>query len=362
MKPLLEQAPDVRTATASLPTTAAASVQIVDPLAIPDWDALVMSLPGHSFFHSSAWARVLEQAYGYKPIYFAKVENGKLSGLLPMMEVDSWLTGKRCVSLPFSDQCELLGDWQPLWELALAEGRERGWKRVEVRDDLNRQTAECSESFFGHSIELSRDEEKIFSSFEPSVRRAIRKAEKCGVKLEISHSLDAVQEFYQLHCQTRKKHGVPPQPFSFFANFHRHVIAHNYGFLAIAKINSRAIAASVFVHFGTAAIYKYGASDENYQNFRGPNLVMWHAIQWLARAGFDRLDFGRTDHANEGLRRFKLGWGAEERPINYFKYDLRTKQFIHGKGERSQLREKVFKRIPIPMARIIGSVLYRHVA
>ena len=115
MKPLLEQAPDVRTATASLPTTAAASVQIVDPLAIPDWDALVMSLPGHSFFHSSAWARVLEQTYGYKPIYFAKVENGKLSGLLPMMEVDSWLTGKRCVSLPFSDQCKLLGDWQPLW-------------------------------------------------------------------------------------------------------------------------------------------------------------------------------------------------------------------------------------------------------
>jgi lipid II:glycine glycyltransferase (peptidoglycan interpeptide bridge formation enzyme) len=209
---------------------------------------------------------------------------------------------------------------------------------------------------------LSRDEQKIFASFEPSVRRAIRKGEKCGVKLEISHSLEGVREFYRLHCVTRKKHGVPPQPFSFFANFHRHVIAHNHGFVVIAKINNRAIAASVFVHYGATAIYKYGASDENYQNFRGANLVMWHAIQWLARAGFDRLDFGRTDHANEGLRRFKLGWGAEERPINYFKYDLRAKRFISGKGEPSQLRERIIKRIPIPMARIIGSVLYRHVA
>src|SRR4051812_40180248 len=309
MKPLLDQAPDVRTATASLPVTAAASVQIVDPLAIPDWDTLVMSLPGHTFFHSSAWARVLEQSYGYKPVYFAKVENGQLRGLLPMMEVNSWLTGKRGVSLPFSDQCGLLGDWQALWELAIAEGRERGWKRVEVRDDLKRQPTECSESesFYGHSIELCRDEEKIFAGFEPSVRRAIRKGEKCGVKLEISHSLEAVQEFYRLHCHTRKKHGVPPQPFNFFANFHRHVIAHNHGFVVIARVNGRAIAASLFIHYGATAMYKYGASDENYQNFRGANLVMWHAIQWLARAGFDQLDFGRTDHASEGLRRFKLG-------------------------------------------------------
>ena len=89
---------------------------------------------------------------------------------------------------------------------------------------------------------------------------------------------------------------------------------------------------------------------------------MWYGIQWYARAGFDRLDFGRTDKANEGLRRFKLGWGAEEHSIQYFKYDLRAKEFISGTGESSQMREQIVKRIPIPMARLIGSVLYRHVA
>jgi lipid II:glycine glycyltransferase (peptidoglycan interpeptide bridge formation enzyme) len=219
-----------------------------------------------------------------------------------------------------------------------------------------------SQSFYAHTLELSRNEDKIFAAFDASVRRAIRKAEKLGLKVELSRALEGVKDFYALHCQTRKKHGVPPQPFSFFANFHRHVIAHNHGFIVLARVSGRAIAASIFVHYSATAIYKYGASDENYQNFRGPNLVMWHAIQWLARAGFDRLDFGRTDRAHEGLRRFKLGWGAEERPINYFKYDLRAKRFTHGKGEPSQLRERILKRIPIPMARLIGSVLYRHVA
>jgi hypothetical protein len=362
MKPLLDQAPYARTATASLPVTAAASVQIVDPLAIPDWDSLVSSLPGHSFFHSAAWARVLEQSYGYKPVYFAKVENGQLRGLLPMMEVNSWLTGKRGVSLPFSDMCDGLGDLQSLWDSAVQEGKKRGWKHIEVRGPNVNVEAAASESFYDHVLSLTSNEEKVFATFESSVRRAIRKGEKAGVKLEISHRLESVHEFYSLHCQTRKKHGVPPQPFSFFESFHRNVIAHNHGFVVIAKFEGRPIAASVFVHFGTRAIYKYGASDENYQNFRGANLVMWHAIQWYARAGYTDFGFGRTDTSNEGLRRFKLGWGAEERSLRYFKYDLHAQRFVSGKGEPSHLRMQVFQRTPIPIARMIGSVLYRHVA
>jgi CelD/BcsL family acetyltransferase involved in cellulose biosynthesis len=372
MKPLLEQAPAVRTATASLPKTAAASVQIVDPLAVADWDALVMRLPGHSFFHSSAWARTLEESYGYKPMYFAKVENGELRALLPMMEVNSWLTGKRGVSLPFSDICEpLVGRVAPrapsegseLFQAAIEHGRSRRWKYVETRSAGNGAgNLSPSESFHGHTLELSRDEEKIFFGFESSVRRAIRKAEKEGVKVEISRSPEGIKEFYSLHCLTRQKHGVPPQPFSFFANFHRHIIAHNVGMVVIARLNGQPIAASVFVHFGSKAIYKYGASDEKFQSLRGANTVMWHAIQWYARAGFEQLDFGRTDIGHEGLRRFKLGWGAVESSINYFKYDLRAQRFTDGKGESSLIREQVFKHVPIPIARMIGSVLYRHVA
>jgi hypothetical protein len=363
MKLSPDKAKVVRTATASLPETAAASVQVVDPLAVANWDALVTALPGHSFFHTAAWARTLEESYGYKPMYFAKVENGGLRGLLPVMEVDSFLTGKRGVSLPFSDVCEGLGETEELFEEAVKSGGERGWKYLEVRRAIGDSRGRSpSQEFFGHTLELSKNEEKIFASFDPAVRRAIRKAEKAGVKVEISRSLEGVKEFYELHCLTRKKHGVPPQPFSFFANFYRNVIAHNLGFVAIARLEGRAIAANVFVHVGSKAIYKYGASDENFQNFRPANLAMWYGVQWYARAGFDRMDFGRTEKANEGLRRFKVGWGAVEHSIQYFKYDLRTQRFITGKGESSLLRERILKRIPIPIARIIGSVLYRHVA
>ena len=81
-------------------------LQIINPLEYPGWDELLLGTDGYSLFHSSSWARVLHESYRYKPLYFTCIENGKLSALIPMMEVISFLTGRRGVSLPFTDCCQ----------------------------------------------------------------------------------------------------------------------------------------------------------------------------------------------------------------------------------------------------------------
>jgi len=336
--------------------------RVVDPLSIADWDAQIARIEGASFFHTAAWARVLEGTYGYKPLYLVSTQEGSIRGLLPLMEVNSWVTGKRGVSLPFSDECPPIGSGVGALVAEMRRmGEERGWKYWEVRGgEAPEAGAEPSISFFEHSLQLGA-EEKIFSGLEGSVRRAIRKAEKEGVSVEVATSLEAVRTFYELHCRTRQKHGVPPQPFEFFANFQRHVLAHNLGFVVIARHGGMPIAASVFVHFGSEAIYKYGASDEKFKHFRGANLVMWHGIQRLTRAGFHRLGFGRTSQGNEGLRRFKLGWGAEERLLSYFRFDLPGNQYVTGLDDAPGLANKAVSLMPVSLAKVTGHFMYRHV-
>src|SRR5207247_3356320 len=68
-----------------------------------EWDRLVLAHSSSSFFHSSAWARVLTRTYGHKPYYLRLTGDGKTAALLPLMEVSSGLTGRRGVCLPFSD-------------------------------------------------------------------------------------------------------------------------------------------------------------------------------------------------------------------------------------------------------------------
>ena len=76
-----------------------------DPLQDSSWDSRLAAHPSGSFFQGSAWARVLQDTYGHRPIYFCRLADQELVELLPVMEVTSRWTGRRGVSLPFTDFC-----------------------------------------------------------------------------------------------------------------------------------------------------------------------------------------------------------------------------------------------------------------
>ena len=345
----------------------AVAPQPVNPVECPNWDALVRAHPRCSFFHGAAWAETLRGAYGFRPVYFTASEPDGRSSILPLMEVNSWLTGRRGIALPFTDECEpLYSDAASIHRLiqsALEFGRTRGWKSVEWRGGRELfGEAPASLAFYGHSVDLEEDEDRMFARLESSVRRAIRKAEKSGVTVAISQSLEAVKTFYSLQCKTRRKHGLPPQPFVFFQNIFERILSKNLGMIAIASSQQRPIAASVYFQSGARAVYKYGASDEAVQHLRGANVVMWEAIKWHARQGAKTLHLGRTSLGNEGLRRFKLGWGAGEQKIEYVKYDLRKGGYVTETDGVTGWYNRVFNVLPMGLSRLIGALLYRHCA
>lgn len=340
----------------------------VNPLAGSNLDSRFAGQPQFGIFHSAAWSAVLNRTYNFKPIYLSTNDKNEIPALLPLMEVSSRLTGKRGISLPFTDSCEPLGtaaERKSLFENALQLGRKNDWKYLECRAEpkhFELSDARPSLSFYGHALEITEDANRLFAGFKPSVQRAIRKAERSGLAVEISTKPDAVRDYYSLHCQTRKRHALPPQSFRFFRNIHEEIIARDLGFVISAKIKNRVAASAIFFHYGAKAIYKFGASDPALLDSRANNLVMWEAIQWCARAGKKSLNFGRTSLANEGLRRFKLGWGAAEHRINYFKYDFRKNAFVTDRDEVYGWHNRVFRAMPSPVARLAGALLYKHVA
>ena len=188
------------------------AVQALDPLQIPEWDSIVATHPDGTCFHGRGWASVLHETYGHRPKFFCRFRGGRLESMLPVMEVNSRWTGRRGVSLPFTDVCEPLAENQGraegLYEAALEQGRERGWRYLECRANTGQwRGATPSVAFHGHLIDLRRPEGEIFDSFEPSVRRSVRKAQAAQLRVEFSPSLDSIRAFYALHCLSRKRHG-----------------------------------------------------------------------------------------------------------------------------------------------------------
>ena len=332
----------------------------INPLERPDWDAKLTARPDFSFFHGAAWSKVLVATYGFTPL-FLETENA----VWPVMEVNSWLTGRRGVSLPFTDNCAPLGadkkSFGEIFSAAVELGKARGWKSIEGRGGKNLlDAAPASVSFYGHRVELVADEARMFEKMDGSMRRAIRKAEKEGVTVEISQSEPAMRDFFHLQCLTRKRHGLPPQSLGFFLNIQKFVLSQNLGFVAVASHGGKKIAASVYFFLGGRAIYKYGASDFARQELRGSNLVMWAAMRRLARDGVKTLHLGKTSLAHDGLRRFKLNLGAAEEIMDYFKYDFRRCQFVTEQDSVAGWHNRVFGALPLPAARLAGRLLYKH--
>jgi len=341
--------------------------QILDPSSDPGWDDSLASFEDATFFHSSAWARVLSSTYGFRPLYLALTEDGRATARLPVMEVSSRLTGRRGVSLPFSDYCEPLCRKPEQADLLLAQaleaGKTRGWRSYELRGGrFGRPERVPACRFYRYEISLASGEEGAVSGFRSSVRRNIRKAERAGVQVRLSGSWEDLLRFCRLNDLTRRRHGLPPQPRRFFRNFHQHVLTANRGVVVLAELNGQAVAAAVFVHFGGQAFFKYGASDPRHQDVRPNDLVMSEAIRWSARQGCRRLCLGRAEPENEGLRRFKMGWGASEREIAYYRYDFRKGAYVKGRPWVTGVHNAVFRKMPIPVLRAVGALLYRHVA
>ena len=341
------------------------NLQIINPTTYPGWNELVLSNKDYSFFHSSNWANVLAESYNYKPLYFSLIDGKKLSCLIPLMGIKSLLTGQRGVSLPFTDYCRPVsnGDinFHDAFNGLIEYGKQAGWKYIEIRDggDVFRKLP-TSSFYYGHTLQLSQDEKKIFSGFKSNAKRNIRKAVKEGVEAKVCNTLDSVKEFYRLNCITRKMHGLPPQPYFFFRKIFEHIISKNHGIIVLASHKGRTIAGAVYFHFGNKSEYKYGASDKRYQHLRPNNLVMWSAIQWYCQNGYKSLSFGRTDHDHKGLVRFKDGWGAEKQIIKYYRYDFSRGAFVNGNFLQSENYNKAFHLMPLSLLKIIGYLLYKH--
>lgn len=337
---------------------------MVNPLEVKDWNKSILEYPEYSLFFTSNWVRVLQEAYNYTPKYFVSYNSDeKIHTAIPVMEITSHITGKRGVSLPFTDFCEPIsnGNSNEVYKELMNYAKSKNWKSIEFRGGNKFFDNIAPSSFYyHHSLDLTRNINEIYSHFFSSNKRNIKRAIKEGVKVEFTNEPKAVKTFYDLNCLTRKRHGLPPQPYSFFKKVYKYILSDGLGIISLAYFEEKPIAGGVFFHFGKKAIYKFGASEIKYQHLRPNNLIMWETLKYYNSKEFKDFSFGKTEPDNQGLRRFKLAWGSDEEKIFTYKYDLVKESFVPNHDSSRGFYNKIFRIMPVPLLKIIGKTIYRH--
>ncbi len=340
----------------------------IDPLQDRRWSELVFKHPAATVFHLPEWLEALRRTYGYEPVVFTtSAPHQELIDGLVMCRVSSRLTGRRLVSLPFSDHCEPLVSGMDNFQRLLSDLKQeqaRGLDRyIEVRPIKlipGRESGlERSERFWFHKLDLSSPESELFGRLHKScVQKKILRAERKGVVYETGHSAALLRRFYNLQVSTRRRHQLVPQPFEWFQN-----LATCMGEklkVHLASKDNKFIASILTLKCRRTLVCKYVCSDKLFSNLGGMQLLFWKAIQDAKREGLLEIDLGRSEPGNEGLVLFKDHLGATRTTMTYWRYPGSSAD--RGRDTwKMRVAKRVFSHLPNAWLPVTGSLLYRHI-
>lgn len=348
------------------------SLQILDSCLDKRWDDFILSHPYSSIYHHRLWKELIQKTYRYQPYYFVLQNSNGIRAGAAFFLVKSKITGTRMVSLPFSDYCDPLindqNEFDALFSEVIKKSKNLGASHIEFRSKFSsRQFDTCvkneTENNRNHVLELMGSLEEIENKFHDScIRRSIKKAGKNKIKIVCGTDQKDMRIFYEFMVLTRKRHGLPPQPYDFFYNMWELLYPQDILDVLLATYEDRPIAGIVIVRFKDTMYYLYGGSDSNFNNKRPNHLLLWKAIQMAHSEGLKYFDFGRTAVDNQGLMDFKRRWGTKEFKITSYTYPKvkKHKLLLNRNGTKSGLFYSLTKKLPTPILKLGGNLFYKH--
>jgi len=349
-------------------------VYTIDPLTDPRWAEFVERTSRASIFHTPGWLQVLRATYDYEPVaYTTSGPTQDLENGIVFCRISSWLTGKRMVSVPFSDHCDpLVDDEQALSDILNTVKQDcikLGMKYWELRcrnaltpiPPISTPLGKMGPSaeFAFHALDLRPDEELLYSQLhKTAIKQMLGRAEREELTYSVGQDETHLKQFYSLLLKTRRKHQVPPQPMLWFRNL-AHYLDDNIKF-HIAFKNDSPIASIVTTSYKSTECHKYGCSDVKFSNLGGTQFLLWQAIRDARSRGALEFDQGRSDKENKGLIRFKERWGGQRNDIVYHRLPA-PETLGDEDGWKAKLAKQAFSHMPDRLLGFAGSLLYKHV-
>lgn len=294
------------------------------------WDRLAGQTPESGFMQSTAWA-AFKRAEGYLPQRYGLFEGEELVGgatlliyavqggegfllcpegpILPWHDTARAREGLRLLIRVAEQQAERHGGLGLRIEPHLPPPRPsllRNWTRAPI--DLN--------PIHSLLLDLTLSEEEFRAQMRPKGRYNLGLAQRHGVTVTRSRTMQDLTRFYPLFEETGRRQGFFTEPLGFFINLGAALFPSGQAELFFAEWQGETLAAVLAVFFGRRATYLYGGSSPQHRNVMPTYLLHWEIMQAARTYGCLEYDlygydpFGLPDHLYAGFSRFKLQFGG----------------------------------------------------
>jgi peptidoglycan pentaglycine glycine transferase (the first glycine) len=319
--------------------------EISDP---PRWDDFVLARAEYSITHSFAWGE-LKGAFGWRPRRLILYRDGSpaagaqvLSRPIPAIGGELWYA-PRGLLVDYGDADVLRELTSALRDLGLNSGAVVLKIEPMTPGDADLCNLEAS-GYVRRSrgvqprrtlyLELTKSEDDLLAGMDRRTRYNVNLAARKGVTVRASRSAADLEVFYGLLARTTER---------------KHFLVHSLvyyekvlellgpaGTLLVAEYDGEALAASFVLAFGRYAYYAHAASSEARRELKAANKIVWEAIRWAKKEGYEVFDFWGIPRDPSpgnplyGVYTFKKGFGGEivefappyDLPLKPIKYRL----------------------------------------
>ena len=326
-----------------------------------DMEAYVAAHPDGTPFHLPRWN--LAVAAGCRQqdrSLVAHHGDGAIAGVLPLTLVRSPLFGTALVSAGFGVGGGVLATTDEVatalvgaaWDIALREGA----TTLELRGgDAPSGFHTDATTYLGFIRDLAADADAQLAAIPRKQRAEVRKSFSTGLSISVDDDLGA---HYRVYSESVRNLGTPVFPRALFA-----AVLNGFGDAAdILTVRHDGVpVASVLSLYWRGTVYPYWGGGTAAARGLRANDAMYFALMNHARErGCTRFDFGRSK-AGTGPAAFKRNWGFEGVPLAYHvrTADGAAARSVNPLDPKYARKIALWKRLPLPVANLIGPLLSR---
>jgi FemAB-related protein (PEP-CTERM system-associated) len=335
-----------------------------------EWDDFVASRSDATLFHQSAWRQVVELGLGQRTHYLLARQNGEIVGVLPLAEVKSRLFGHRLISITGGVYGGILAATPSAYGALENEGRRLAEKlevdALELRsgpDQCDSQSTSVvpwrtRELYVTFRKEISADPETNLKGIPRRQRAMVRKGINAGLSTELTQD---VPRFYRIYAESVRNLGTPVFPLRYFQTLAQ--VFHDQVELAVVTSNGGDVAAVMSFYYRDQVMPYFGGSRPVARALKANDFMYWELMCRAASRGVRLFDFGRSK-IETGSYGFKKNWGFPPQSLDYRYYLVRSDTLpdVSPKNPRYRLFIAGWKRLPLPIANLVGPWLARNLA
>lgn len=318
-------------------------------------------------FHEPAWIEAVTAATGHKAQILVAEQAGVIVGALPLHLVASRLFGRALVSTGFAVGGGVIGSEGAapgLFAAAQELARRSRTPGIELRGGLLPAAPGWQirhDSHAGFVLPLAADDAAQLQAVPRKQRAELRKGLAHDFDVRTGRGAQDMDWHYRVYSESVRNLGTPVFPRRLF----REVLA-RFGEQAdiLTVLHGGQPVASVLSLYHRGAVMPYWGGGVFAARALRANDVMYYALMNHARRrGMDRFDFGRSK-VDSGAYHFKRNWGFVPQPLSYAQWsaDGAPARDVNPLSPRYQARIRLWQKLPLPVANLIGPVIARGLA